>query len=131
MPLKPPGQNNRQIILKSPVEVGLFYSNQCQGHVSGMAEVSVMKSVIYSMMISTCVSSDLAISVPGCQNEVSQSKIHGGISGEFWELIQLIQLHHVGSHTQCFTTFIRLVEGLEIWRESRHYTHTHNSSVKM
>ena len=60
----------------------------------------------------------LAILVPGSQNEVTQSQIHGGVAGEFWKLVKLIQLHHVGPHTQSFSTLVRLVEGLEVWTQA-------------
>ncbi len=60
----------------------------------------------------------LAVLVPGGQNKVTQSQIHGGIAGEFWKLVQLIQLHHIWSHAQSFAALIGLVEGLEVWTQA-------------
>ncbi len=70
----------------------------------------------------------LAVPVPGRQHQVPQRQVHGGISGELGELVQLVQLHHVGSDTQGFPTLVRLIEGLEIGRESRDYTHIHTQA---
>lgn len=55
-----------------------------------------------------------AVTVPGGQNKVSQSQIHGGVTGKFWELIKFIQLHHVRPHTQSLSTLVGLIEGLEV-----------------
>ena len=55
-----------------------------------------------------------AVPVPGGQDEVAQGQVHGGISGELRELVQLVQLHHVWSHTQGLSTLVGLVEGLEV-----------------
>lgn len=41
----------------------------------------------------------LAVFVPGGQNKVTQSQIHGGIAGKFRKLVKLIQLHHIRPHT--------------------------------
>ncbi len=60
----------------------------------------------------------LAVLVPGGQDKVPQSQIHGGITGKFWELVKLIQLHHIRSHTQSLSTLIRLVEGLVVWTQA-------------
>lgn len=60
----------------------------------------------------------LAVLVPGGQNKVTQSQIHGGITGKFWKLVKLIKLHHIRSHTQSLATLIRLVEGLEVWTQT-------------
>lgn len=55
-----------------------------------------------------------AVCVPQSEDEVSQSQVHGGVSRILWKLIELIQLHHVGPHTQSFATLIGLVERLEV-----------------
>jgi len=62
----------------------------------------------------TVVEAYFAVFVPGGQDEVTQSQIHGGITGKFWKLVKLIQLHHVRPHTQSLATLVRLVEGLEV-----------------
>lgn len=59
-----------------------------------------------------------AIPVPGGQNEVTQSQIHGGVAGKFWELVKFIQLHHIRPHTQSLSALIGLVEGLEVWTQA-------------
>lgn len=56
----------------------------------------------------------LAVPVPGGQDEVTESQVHGGVTGKFWKLVKLIQLHHIRAHTQSLAAFIRLVEGLEV-----------------
>lgn len=61
---------------------------------------------------------NLAVLVPGGQNKVTQSQIHGGIPGKFWKLIKLVQFHHIWTHTQSLATLIRLVEGLEVWAQT-------------
>ena len=55
-----------------------------------------------------------AVCVPQSEDEVSQSQVHGGVSRILWKLIELIQLHHIGPHTQSFATLIGLVEWLEV-----------------
>lgn len=57
---------------------------------------------------------NLAVPVPRSQDQVSQSQVHGGISGKLWKLVELVQLHHVWSDTQSFPTLVRLVERLEV-----------------
>lgn len=59
-----------------------------------------------------------AIPVPGGQDKVTQSQIHGGIAGKFWELVKFIQLHHIRPNTQSLSTLIGLVEGLEVWTQA-------------
>lgn len=59
-----------------------------------------------------------AVTAPGGQNKVSQSQIHGGVTGKFWELIKFIQLHHVRPHTQSLSTLVGLIEGLEVWTQA-------------
>lgn len=56
----------------------------------------------------------LAVLVPGGQNKVTQSQVHGGVAGKFWKLVKLIQLHHIRPHAQSLAALIRLVEGLEV-----------------
>jgi len=55
-----------------------------------------------------------AVSVPQGEDEVPQSQVHGGVSGTLWELIELVQLHHVRPHTQGFAALVGLVERLEV-----------------
>lgn len=59
-----------------------------------------------------------AIPVPGGQNKVTQSQIHGRVPGKFWKLVKFIQLHHVRPHTQSLSALIGLVEGLEVRRQA-------------
>lgn len=55
-----------------------------------------------------------AVCVPQCEDEVSQSQVHGGVPRILWELVELIQLHHVWPHAQRFPTLVGLVERLEV-----------------
>lgn len=65
-----------------------------------------------------------AVSVPQGQDEVPQGQVHGGVSRILWELIELIQLHHVRPHAQGFAALIGLVERLEVpvhaWNWQKH-----------
>lgn len=60
----------------------------------------------------------LAVLVPGGQDEVPQGQVHGGIPGKLWKLVELVQLHHVGPHTQSLAALVGLVEGLEVRTEA-------------
>lgn len=69
-------------------------------------EVLIVKSVLYR-----------TVPVPGGQDEVAQGQVHGGVAGKLRKFIQLVQLHHIGSHTQGLPTLIGLIEGLEVWTQ--------------
>ena len=59
-------------------------------------------------------STHLAVSIPQGKDEIPQSQVHGGVPGILWELIELIQLHHVWPHAQGFAALVGLVERLEV-----------------
>lgn len=54
------------------------------------------------------------VTVPGGQDEVTQSQVHGGIAGKFRKLVKFVQLHHIWPDTQSFSTLVGLVERLEV-----------------
>lgn len=73
-----------------------------------------LKSEVYKPVLAECVRHYCGVPIPGGQNKVTQSQVHGGVAGKFWELVKFIQLHHIWPHAQSFSALIGLVERLEV-----------------